>query len=165
MIRRNKIYVLVVLILGFVILPKYSFSQSWNGPYRYGSELCFRLSVAKQPVILATKTCETSFLSTKDVLVLRIKSPFVNKSGVSRVKITRFSPYGEVWGTGNEVLKCRDGWIILRVDVCDDGTPFEDYLITVYEKNDFGNSKGRKKTIRTDLFNLNTFDMPMNYNL
>lgn len=163
--KNSRVYIIVIIVLMIVVLPKTMFSQNWNGPYRYGSELCFRLSGANQPVVLATKTCETSFLSTSDVLVLKIKSPFVNKSGVSRVKMTRFSPQGEVWGTGNEVLKCRDGWIILRVKVWDDGTPFEDYLITVYEKNDFGKYKGRKKTIKTHLFNLNTFDMPMNYNL
>lgn len=163
--RNSRIFVYLIIVVISLFSPEISFSQSWDGPYRYKDELCYRLSGLNQPVALATRTCETSFLSTRDVLILRIKSPFVNRSGVSRVKITRFNSYGEVWGTGNEVLKCKDGWIYLRVKVWDDGNPFEDYLITVYEKNDFGGAKGRKKTIKTYLFHLNVLEMPMNYNL
>ncbi len=159
--------IFTLLVLGMILMiPGLLFSQSWDGPYKHKSVLCYRLSGANQPVILAVRTCETSFLSTNNILILKIKSPFANKSGFSRVKMTRFNPYdGEVWGTGDRALKCKNGWLYLKVKVWDNGTPYEDYLITVYEKNDYGVSSGRKKTIRTRLLNLDILDMPMNYNV
>lgn len=157
------IRIFVGILILFTVSPLYS--QLWDGPYRHGSVLCYRLSEENQPVILAAKTCGTFFIMTVDAVVFKIKSPYKLRGGLARVKITTFNREGDVINTGQESLRYKNGWIYHKVGISYDGFPLNDFIITIYEKNDFGQSNGRKKSIRTHLFDLDTSEMPMNYNM
>lgn len=161
-----------VLFTGVLMIISLNvYAQEWKGPCRHHEFQCYRLERKGYPMILAAKTCHEWGLlrdKIKTVINIKVKSPYSWRPGIydARISLSLVDHLGRIIESEMEYRTlCRDGWIYYTVELFETGAPYSDLIMTIYADNKWGYERTAKKTVKLNLYELDTDIMPMNYNM